>query len=251
MFVTNTLSSLYNAALAVAYPQVCAVCDGSVESRFDGVACAGCWAETRIFAARDTLCWKCGALTFGSFAEARMEEVRCRRCDDAAFTAARACGRYHEALRAAIIELKRTPHVPRRLLALMVDTCKRPPLDRSTLIVPVPLHPQREKERGFNQAALLANALSRLVLVPVAENALARTEQTVLHRAGMDAQARRESVADAFVVLHPRLIAGEHILLVDDVFTTGATVSACSRLLLGAGAEEVLVLTLARPSDTR
>ena len=160
MSVTAIINSLYDAALAVAYPQSCAVCEGSVESRFDGVACAACWQETRIFAADDLLCWKCGTIAPGTIAEERRDEVRCRRCDDAAFTAARACGSYQGALRAAIIELKRTPHLPQRLTQLMVATCRRAPLDRSTLIVPVPLHPQRAKERGFNQAAVLARALS-------------------------------------------------------------------------------------------
>ena len=153
---------------------------------------------------------------------------------------------YAGALRASIIALKREPHVSRHLVLLMYETYQRAPLNRATRIVPVPLHPEREKQRGFNQAAILANALSKLARLPVAEHALARTEHTGRHRAGMDAQARRESVADAFVVIHPRTIAGEHILLVDDVFTTGATASACSRVLLEAGAEEVLVLTIAR-----
>lgn len=250
MFVTSTISSLYDAALAVAYPQSCAVCEGSVESRFDGVACVGCWEETRFFAAADTLCWKCGALASGDVAAESSEDVRCHRCDEAAFTAARACGVYDGALRAAIIELKRAPHVPRRLTQLLVETCQRSPLNRATLIVPVPLHPQREKERGFNQAVLLARSLAKVIRLPVAGNCLIRVAQTERHRAGMDAQARRKSVAGAFAVMHPLTIAGEHILLVDDVFTTGSTVSACSRVLLDAGAESVLVLTLARPSGT-
>jgi predicted amidophosphoribosyltransferase len=63
----------------------------------------------------------------------------------------------------------------------------------------------------------------------------------------MDAMGRRASVASAFAVSYPRLVAGEKILLVDDVFTTGATVSACAQVLLSAGAESVLVLTVARP----
>jgi competence protein ComFC len=247
MFGTNTISWLYDAALAVAYPQVCAVCDGSVESRFDGVACAACWEETRVFTAHDTLCWKCGALALGSIAEERREEVRCHRCDDAVFTAARACGLYHGALRAAIIELKRAPHVPRRLAQLMVETCLRPPLDRSTLILAVPLHPQREKERGFNQALVLAHELSYVTRLPVAENCLVRVAHTERHRAGMDAQARRESVEDVFALMTPRTIEGENILLIDDVFTTGATISACAVVLRAAGAKEVFALTLARP----
>jgi competence protein ComFC len=112
----------------------------------------------------------------------------------------------------------------------------------------VPLHPEREKERGFNQAAVLAEALSRFAQLPFADRALVRAQHTGRHRAGMDAQSRRESVENAFVVAHPRLIKGEHVLLVDDVFTTGATASACSRVLLEAGAEQVLVLTIARPA---
>ena len=67
------------------------------------------------------------------------------------------------------------------------------------------------------------------------------------HRAGMDAIARRSSVAKSFAVRFPRLVAGEKILLIDDVFTTGATVSACAEALLGAGASAVFVLTIARP----
>ncbi|MDQ3806373.1 MAG: ComF family protein, partial [Acidobacteriota bacterium] len=66
------------------------------------------------------------------------------------------------------------------------------------------------------------------------------------HRAGMDRRARRETVEDAFRVVRPRLVEGQRVLLVDDVFTTGATASACARALRAAGAAEVYVLTVAR-----
>jgi competence protein ComFC len=154
---------------------------------------------------------------------------------------------YEGALRASIIALKREPQVAKNLALLMWDLCQRAPLNRATRIVPVPLHPEREKQRGFNQAAVLAVALSKLANLPLAEGALVRTRHTDRHRAGMDAQARRESVAQVFAVAQPRIIAGEHVLLVDDVFTTGSTVSACARVLLEAGAEQVSVLTIARP----
>jgi competence protein ComFC len=247
---TNTINLLYDAGLALFYPQACAVCGASVESRMDGVACAGCWQGTRLFSSADTLCWKCGAPAPAQVESAdsgRKELIRCHRCDGASFTAARACGLYEGALRASIIALKRESHVPRNLAVLMSGTCKREPLNRATCIGAVPLHPEREKQRGFNQAALLAEELSKLAQLPFVDRVLVRTQHTGRHRAGMDAQARRESVENAFVVAHPRLIEGEHILLVDDVFTTGATVSACARVLLEAGAEQVLVLTVARP----
>ena len=239
---------LLDATLALLYPQSCAVCGASVESRFDGVACARCWKATRVLSGDDRLCWKCGTLAPVTVVnDDNSELVRCHRCDEAAFTTARACGLYEGALRVSIIALKREPHVSRRLALLMFEACRREPLSSATRIVPVPLHPEREKQRGFNQAALLAQALSKLVQLPVDDHSLVRAEHTGRHRAGMDAQARRESVVNAFAVVHPRIIAGEHILLVDDVFTTGATASACAAALKEAGAVQVLVLTLARP----
>jgi ComF family protein len=175
------------------------------------------------------------------------EQVRCRRCDDDAFTAARACGVYEGALRASVLLLKREPHVGRKLIDELCETQRRFPLSGATRIVPVPLHPERQKARGFNQAALIASELSRAVWLPLDEISLVRTHHSARHRAGMDAKGRRETVADAFHVVYPALITGERVLLVDDVFTTGATVSSCAQALLDAGAAAVFVLTIARP----
>ena len=172
--------------------------------------------------------------------------IRCGECDDDVFTAARACGFYDGALRASVLELKRQPHVASRLARLMLATQQRPPLSSANLIIPVPLHSERERERGFNQAALLARELARLSQLPLDEHSVVRRVHTERHRAGMDARARRESVAEAFAIRRPKLVAGQRVLLVDDVFTTGATVSACAAALKDAGAEEVLVLTIAR-----
>ena len=172
--------------------------------------------------------------------------MRCRRCDSWAFTAARACGVYEGALRAAVLTLKHEPRVGARLARLMCEAQRRPPLDRATRVVPVPLHPERERERGFNQAALLARVVARRAGLPCDERSLVRVTHTEQHRAGMDARARRETVEKAFRVARPRLVEGERVLLVDDVFTTGATASACARALEAAGAGEVFVLTVAR-----
>lgn len=244
----NKPGLLYDAALALLYPQACAVCGSSVESRADGVACANCWNETRVFKGDETVCWKCGVEASGQVREDKRREVFCRRCDENAFTAARACGTYEGALRASIVSLKREPFVCTRLAGLMVDTQRREPLDSATRIIPVPLHPSRERERGFNQATELGRALAMLTNLPCDDGSLVRTNPTERHRAGMDARSRRESVEAAFEVTRPRLISGESILLIDDVFTTGATVSECSRVLRDAGAQDVFVLTVARPA---
>jgi ComF family protein len=247
MHLRHKASLLYDATLALLYPQPCAVCGSSVEARADGATCASCWQATRIYSGDETVCWKCGAEAGGFVDKEKRMDVRCRRCDEEAFTAARACGVYEGALRASVLSLKREPHVATRLAHLLFETQQRSPLDAATRIVPVPLHPLREWERGFNQASALGRALASLTRLPLDEASLVRALYTERHRAGMDARARRESVEDAFEVRRPRLVEGESILLVDDVFTTGATVSACASALKRAGAQDVFVLTVARP----
>lgn len=241
------IDSLYDATLALLYPQACEVCGASVEARADGLVCAACWRETRIFSELDPLCWKCGALAAATISPDKRMNVRCRRCEANAFDGARACGVYEGALRASVLALKREPRVSARIARLLYEMQQHAPLNAATRILPVPLHPERQRERGFNQATVLGNALANLTGLPLDEWSLVRTRHTERHRAGMDAQARRESVMEAFGVTRPRLIEHESILLVDDVLTTGATVSACARVLKAAGAREVFVLTLARP----
>lgn len=193
------------------------------------------------------MCWKCGQPSLGTVPAEKRETVRCRRCDQDAFTAARACGVYEGALRASVLLLKREPHLCRKLTEQLIRMQQQSPLNKATRIIPVPLHTEREQERGFNQAMLIGRELSRATLLPLDEVSLVRNKHTNRHRVGMDARGRRETVADAFRVTYPALVAGERVLLVDDVFTTGATVSSCAAALLDAGAMDVFVLTIARP----
>jgi ComF family protein len=145
-----------------------------------------------------------------------------------------------------VLELKRQPHLSQQLEMLLVEAAKREPLNLSTRIIPVPLHVRRFRSRGFNQASILAHALSRGLQLPIDEVSLVRVSSTEKYRAGLDAKGRKDTVADAFEVRHPRLVTNENILLVDDVFTTGATVSACAGALVTAGAKTVFVLTISR-----
>lgn len=243
MFLTHLF---YDALLAVAYPQSCAICGGSVESRKFGVACEVCWTRTRIFTGRERLCWKCGVFLDDEALPIPAEEVRCGRCETQCFDVARAVGPYKGALRESVLELKRQPHVAPQLEALLSAVAKREPLSLSGRIVPVPLNPKRQRSRGFNQAAVIAEVLSKGLRLPLDEVSLVRVSSTEQYRAGLDAKGRRDTVAGAFEVRHPKLIANENVLLVDDVFTTGATVSACAAALDAAGAQNVFVLTISR-----
>lgn len=215
----------YDAVLTLAYPQACAICGGSVEQRKFGVACESCWNADDADELHDQV-----------------------RGESQGFTVARAVGFYEGALRETVLLLKRQPHLCAHVAELLVDVARREPLNTSTRIIPVPLHEDRVRSRGFNQASVVAQALSKSLRLPVDETSLRRIASSEKYRAGLDARGRMETVSGAFEVCNPRVIADEIVLLVDDVFTTGATVSACSAALKEAGAREVFVLTIARAS---
>jgi ComF family protein len=129
--------------------------------------------------------------------------------------------------------------------ALLEDPAARALVGSSDLLVPVPLHPRRLRERGFNQSAVLADEIARRTGCPVCPDALVRRTDTV-PQAGLTAAARRRNVRDAFAVRRKAAVAGRTVTLVDDVLTTGATAFACARRLREAGATEVRLLTVAR-----
>jgi ComF family protein len=113
------------------------------------------------------------------------------------------------------------------------------------VVVPVPLHATRLAERGYNQAALLARPIARRLGAPMLARALARVRNTP-RQATLDRAARLANVDGAFAARSPRNIAGAHVLLIDDVCTTGATLGACERALLHAGAAAVTCAVVAR-----
>src|SRR5690606_37665602 len=113
------------------------------------------------------------------------------------------------------------------------------------VIVPVPLTGLRRRQRGYNQAALMARELSKALDIPAAD-ALSRRGHAKPQAGPPSAEQRRRNVEGVFSVAKPDAIAGSHVLLIDDVATTGATISACAEVLLEAGAAAVSALTLAR-----
>jgi len=150
------------------------------------------------------------------------------------------------------VQLKTRPLLCQKLVDLLVTTFERDEILKSSdAILPVPLHTDRLQERGFNQAEIIAERLSRRVGIPLDLHSLARVKSTAKHRAGMDLIDRNQSVSGAFRVTRPRMIADKTVLLVDDVFTTGSTLSACANALFKAGAARVNLLTLARVVENR
>jgi len=113
------------------------------------------------------------------------------------------------------------------------------------VLVPVPIHQKRVRERGYNQSGLLSRELGRLVRLPVVADCLTRQRHTPPQARATSVSERRSNVADAFTYRDHRL-KGKQILLIDDVATSGATLDACAAALKAAGANSVWGLTLAR-----
>lgn len=112
-------------------------------------------------------------------------------------------------------------------------------------IMAVPLHPKRQKQRGFNQAQDIARELAKIKGIEIIENQLVK-KINVLPQTSLSSSGRRSNVKGAYAILEPERIKGKVILLVDDVYTTGATLKECSSVLLQAGAEEIRALTVAQ-----
>jgi competence protein ComFC len=241
--MSSLIAAFYDSILTLIYPRACQICRSSIEEQSTGFACAGCWRDTRIFNGNETLCNKCGAFLLDT---PQNWAVFCRRCDQDFYDSARAVGAYEKALLVSILELKRTPFVPRTLNDLVFQVFSDSRFQDANLLVPVPLSAKRLAERGFNQAELLARSLAVRTGLTLDQTSLRRRLHSEKSRRGMDRKSRMESVKNAFEVISPRLVEGKKILLIDDVFTSGATVSNCAKALKKAGAEKVYVLTVAR-----
>jgi ComF family protein len=234
--------------LDLVFPALCPVCGRRSDDRGHRPFCAACWTGLPLWA--DAGCPGCARLFAGLPAGSRCEE--CRRTPPP-FEWVRAVGAYRDGLRAAIHALKFRGRVAvaaplgallaERGAALAGLTPEALPLVDA--VVPVPLHPARLAERGFNQAELLAAPCARAWGRPLVTGALVRTRPT-RPQTELDATERGTNVAGAFAVRRPAALAGRRVLLVDDVLTTGATARAAARALRDGGAAAVSVLVLAR-----
>lgn len=230
--------SFADVLLSVIFPSRCMLCGEPVESLADGLTCAACWA---------TLDWLPAARCARCHAPVKAPVEECPACPAMALDRLRFLGPYTGALRAHLLFLKRKPYVCRRLREEIGKRVATEPIFREVeLVLPVPLHPRRQRERGYNQAELLAEEVARALICPLRRDVLRRVIYTEPHRAGMDAQARARRVAQCFVVTSPKAVWGKTVLLVDDVYTTGATLNECARTVRAAGARAVYGFVVAR-----
>ena len=240
------LARWFDPLLDLVFPAVCPVCATRSDSAAQRPFCAPCWTALPIGLRPG--CLTCGA-PFPGLAGALPCDA-CRRAPPP-YAFARAVAQYRDGMREAIHALKyggrpvlATP-LGRLLAGTAPDVLPASPADWAEGLVPVPLHAARLAERGFNQAELLAAPCAARWRLPILARVLVRTRPT-RPQTDLDAEARRANVRDAFAVPRPATVAGRRLLLVDDVFTTGATVGAAAGALRAAGAAAVGVVTLAR-----
>jgi ComF family protein len=238
------LRAWFNTGLALLYPDVCQVCQAEPATARDGFVGAKCWSQVRFI--RPPLCDRCGL----PFAGEINTQFVCTNCHELKlhFTYARSAVAAKTMVLEVIHQFKYGQAVWfENFLADLLVREAAPALRGGDWhgIVPVPLHPVKERERGFNQAARLARQLSRATGLPCAEGILRRLRATGT-QTHLNRNQRAANMQSAFAVRAGTALAGRRIVLLDDVFTTGATTNDCARALRQAGAAEVCVWTVAR-----
>jgi ComF family protein len=264
------LNVLRNLGLEILFPATCSTCGKRLGWRNSltpaplAPVCTDCWSEVRLI--QQPVCLRCGyPISDDSNADSLSSEVdgdsseKIYYCDfclpqslrenPLAFTQARSIFYYEGTIRHLIHEFKYQGKIRvGKFLGRSILTYWNPDSNMSSVecIVPVPVGIKKLRRREFNQALILAREIGKKRKVPVYPFALKRVKE-VAPQMKLSRQERLENIRDAFRVREGRKVQGKRVLLVDDVFTTGATANECSRILLQhGGARDVQVLTLAR-----
>ncbi len=244
----NAMSPVINtwldAGLAFLYPPVCQFCSRQRAQPEAGLVCSRCESQVRFI--RPPFCERCG-LPFEGDLTTPFECANCRELE-LHFTAARSAVVANDIVLEAIHRYKyqRALWFEPFLADLLVRQAG-PALREQEWdwLVPVPLHPTKKREREFNQAERLAVRLSAATNIPVNTRCLRRVSFTST-QTWLTREQRAANMRGAFAMADRQRLQGERIVLLDDVFTTGATTGGCAQVLRGAGAGEVCVWTVAR-----
>lgn len=238
-----SVKPFFTALLDVILPPICHICHSFIPNANTLHICPAC--RDNLPLALSPLCPVCGIPFIGTG-----EDHRCGAClaNPPHFDTARAPFLYEGPIRDLIHSFKysQKTHLRNPLALLTLEEAGVFLLDRKPhLIVPVPLHRSRLRQRGFNQAVLLGRVLSHHLSLPMLTDALVRTRPTEPQIA-LSAAERRTNVKGAFAIHKAARIVGKRILLLDDVMTTGSTMDECAKELKKAGADTVIAVTIAR-----
>lgn len=230
---------MLKAFIDLLFSPVCPLCEKDMAGAVFCKACDAALASSRITGAT---CIVCGA----PFAAKTGQAHTCGECliEPPPFVRARSAFIYDGAVLDAVHAFKYNGRVQLAAGLGRLAVGAVSPDTAPEVVLPVPLHLKRLRERGFNQSLLIAREVAAALNVAVDYRSLRRTRHTE-KQTGFSAAERRKNVIGAFKVARPERVRGKSVLLVDDVFTTGTTVRECAKVLKAAGAE-VSVLTLAR-----
>jgi len=226
----------------VVFPPVCVQCSEVVEGGTLRHVCVRC--EAMIHRVEPPNCTTCGSPFFGEVEGERL----CPHCDGVhpAYAEGRTATLFKGAARALIHELKyhHGLHVLADIEAIVRGSPHVADFVRDAIIVPVPLHPRKERERGYNQTALLAEAFARAAGGTTRVESLLKRVIDTPSQTAFDRQARRENLKNAFALRSgTTLTPASPYILIDDVFTTGSTLNSCAGVLRRAGALNLRVVT--------
>lgn len=241
MSVRQWFHAEFYGLLDLLLPPACPLCGSDFAARPPLFFCPDCLSG--VHPLTSPCCPRCAL----PFATEDGSDHLCESClrDEPPFSRVAALGIYEESLRLAVQRFKYEGAIvlDRPLGRLLAASLERDDAFRPDLLIPVPLHLSRLRERTYNQSLLLARVLGRRWRLPVPPRLLVRVRPTPQQQ-GLKAEVRRQNLKGAFAL--KRKLSGERVLLIDDVVTTGATVRECSRVLLEGGAGEVAVAVLAR-----
>ncbi len=244
------LQFIFRNVFSVLFPSDCRLCQVPLNNVSRIPVCPECLAA--IAPVREPQCVVCGDRLFG--AQLLMGDGRCQNCHDfePEFARAVSFGEYEGGLRGLVHLLKYEGVVPvapvlGKMLASAIAELLAGCGDTPPFIVPVPLHKSKRGERGFNQAELIARAAVKQLpqQVELVTEVLVRQRATI-SQVGLSREERIANMHDAFRVRNRRQLRGRTVIVVDDVMTTGTTLSECARVLKQAGAEKVWAATVAR-----
>jgi len=244
---------LREASLELLFPATCSVCGVRLGwgEQTKGPVCTACWGQVRLI--QPPICSICGQPLSDEVSRDSVEEImiKCSSCKECSpvFSRARSIFYYEGPIRHLIHEFKYRGKVSvgkflARSIVSLWDSCQVG-IPSPDCIVPVPIGIKKLRQREFNQSLILARQIGKLLKVPVYPFALKRVKE-VAPQMKLSREERMRNVQNAFQVRNERKVCGRRVLLVDDVFTTGATARECSLVLRQKGVREVSVLTLAR-----
>jgi ComF family protein len=227
----------------ILYPASCVHCDLAIASE-EGLFCTHC--KTNILPLSQPSCFVCQTPFVSDAATSHSPSHRCGDCqkNPPPFSKAITPFLYEGPMASAICKFKyeKKPHLAKPLTQMICDHLAHLNVN---CVMAVPLFPSRLRSREFNQSLLLAREIGRAISRPFLIDAMVRTRET-LPQVGLSKKEREENIKAAFRVIRKDAVTDQKILLVDDVYTTGATLKEGAKMLMASGAKEVVVATLSR-----